>query len=81
MLAGKAHSKFGLFVDLLWRHAQFLLHMQGARGEEGVNAPGLRVLERLDAATDIAVVGPAKSGDRRVLDRRGDRLHRLKITV
>ena len=81
MLAGKAHCKFGLFVDLLRRHAQLLLHMQGARGEEGVNAPGLRVLERLDAPTDIAVVGATKSGDRRVLDRRGDRLHRLKITV
>src|SRR5882672_8789692 len=55
--------------------------MERARRDENVNASGFRVLERIDPALDVAIVGAAQPGHRRVLDRARNRLHRLEIAV
>ena len=69
----EAHRELRLLEHLLGRHAQLLLHVQRAGGDEGVDAPGLRALQRVDAALDVAVVGAAQAGHDRVLDHLGDR--------
>ena len=68
VLAREAHRELRLLEHLVRRHAQLLLHVQRAGGDEGVDAPGLRALDRLDAALDVRVVGAAQAGHRRVLD-------------
>src|SRR4051812_10638497 len=81
MLAREAYRELRLLVHLLRRHAQLLLHVQRARGDEGVDAPGPRVLQRIDAALDVAVVRAAQAAHHRVLHRAGDGAHRLEVAV
>src|SRR5213594_4018059 len=55
--------------------------MELARRDENVNASGFRVLERIDPALDVAIVGAAQAGHRRLFDHARNRLHRLEIAV
>jgi hypothetical protein len=80
-IAREAHREPRLLVDLLGRHAQLLLHVQRAGRNEGVDAPGLRSLQGVDAALDVAVVRAAQAAHGRVLDNVGDRAHRLEVAV
>src|SRR5205085_554598 len=82
MLLREAHGKFRLLEDLLRRHAELLLHVQRARGDEGVDAPGApRLLQRVDAALDVAVVRAAQAADGRILHHAGDGLDGLEVAV
>src|SRR5687768_15615804 len=76
-----AHREPGLLVHLLGRHAQLLFHVQRAGGDEGVDAPGVRPLQRVDAALDVAVVRAAQAAHGRVPDGAGDGAHRLEVAV
>ena len=66
---------------LLARHAELLLHVQVAGGEEDVDPGRLAALQRLGGARDVAVVGARERAHGRALDRLGDRLHRLEVAV
>src|SRR5688500_4961077 len=80
-VAREAHRQLRLLEHLLGRHAQLLFHVQRAGGDEGVDAPGFRAGQRIDAALDVAVVGAAQAAYRRVLHRVGDGAHRFEIAV
>src|SRR5205807_1998550 len=81
MLAREAHREPRLLEHLLGRHAQLLLHVKRAGGDERVDAPGLGVLQRLDATLDIPVIGATEAANDRVLDGLGDGTHRLEVAV
>src|SRR5919198_3118655 len=81
-IAGKAHREPRLLIDLFRRHAQLLLHVERARGDERMDAPRtLGPLERVDAALDVAVVRPAQAADGGLLHGIGDGAHRLEVAV
>src|SRR6185503_624981 len=76
-----ADRELGLLDHLLGGHAQLLLHVDRAGGEERVDAPRLCAFQRIDPALDVLVVGAAQARHGRVLDDVGDRPHRLEIAV
>src|SRR5712692_8372432 len=79
---GVAHREPCRLEHLLGRHPELLLHVQRAGGDEGMDAPGsFRVLQRVDAALDVAVVRAAQAADRRLPDGLRDRAHRLEVPV
>ena len=62
-VAREAHRQLRLLEHLLGRHAQLLLHVQRAGGDEGVDARARRALQRLGGARDVAVVGARQRAD------------------
>jgi hypothetical protein len=67
-VARKAHRQPGLLQHLFGRHAQLLLHVQRAGGDEGVDAAAGGAGQRLGGAADVAVVGARQRADGGVLD-------------
>ena len=67
--------------DLVGRHAQLLLHVDRAGGDEGVDAPARRRADGLAGAADVVLVGARQRTDGGLLDRLGDRAHRLEVAV
>ena len=55
--------------------------MQRAGGNEGVDTRRARTFEGFGSARDIAVVGAGQRADGRILDRIGNRLHRIEVTI
>mmetsp|Transcript_100316 Transcript_100316/g.279272 ORF Transcript_100316/g.279272 Transcript_100316/m.279272 type:complete len:521 (+) Transcript_100316:2515-4077(+) len=80
-LAREAHGQRRLLQHLLARHAQLLLHVQFASGNEGVDARSRGAGQGFSRARDVAVIGAGQRADRAVLDGRRDRLHRLEVAV
>jgi hypothetical protein len=81
VLPREAHRQLRLLEHLLARHAQLLLHVQLAGGDEGVDARAGRPLQRLGGAADVAVVGARQRAHRAVLDGLRDGAHRLEIAI
>src|SRR5258706_10177159 len=80
-LLGETHGESGRLEHLLGRHAELLLHVQRAGGDEDMDAPGIRAFQRIDGALDVGVVGGAQPEYRRVLHRVGKGAHRLEVAV
>jgi hypothetical protein len=80
-IARETHRLDRLLQHLLARHAQLLLHVELAGGNEGVDAGAVRALERLGGARDVAVVGARQRAHGGVFDGVGDCLHTIKISV
>ena len=68
-------------MHLLRRHLQFVLHMQRAGGEEGVDARPRGVAQGLPGAIDVGAVGARQPGDRRILGLPADFADRLEIAI
>ena len=80
-VAGEAHRLDRLLQHLLAGHAQLLLHVEFAGGDEGVDARAVGAGQCLGGARDVAIVGAGQRADRAVLDRRGDGLDGLEVAV
>jgi hypothetical protein len=65
--------------DLLGRHPQLELAVDGAGGEEHVDAGPLGVLDGVGGAVDVGRVAPGQPGDDRPADLAGDRLDALEV--
>jgi hypothetical protein len=79
VLARPADGLHRLLDDLVGRHAQLLLHVDRAGGDEGVDAAGLGRLDGLAGAADVVLVGARQRADGGLLDRLGDRADRLEV--
>src|SRR6266702_1295538 len=80
-LAGAGHRGLGRLQHLVGAHAQHVLHVAGAGRQEHVDARALCVLDRLEAALDVAEAGARQPGDGRPLDGPGDLAHRLEVAL
>ncbi len=80
-IARKTHGQLRLLEDLIGRHAQLLFHVQRAGGDERVDPRSSRTAERVGCTRNVAVIGARQRTDRRILDRLGDRLHRLEVAI
>ena len=81
VIARPRHRRDHHLVDLLWLHLQLVLHVHRRRGQEGVDAAALRVLDSFAAAIDVLQRGARQAADHRVLGALGDLAHRLEIAV
>jgi hypothetical protein len=66
------HRLHRLLDDLVGRHAQLLLHVDRAGGDEGVDAAGRGRLDGLAGAADVVLVGARQRADGGFLDALGD---------
>ena len=57
VLARELHRPHRLLDHLVGLHAQLVLHVDGAGGDEGVHAPRVGALDRLARAADVVLVG------------------------
>ena len=80
-VAGKPHRQPRLLQHLLPAHAQFLLHVQFAGGDEGVNARRGRTLQRLGGAANVTIIGAGKGTHRAVLDDVRNGFHGFEVAV
>jgi hypothetical protein len=80
-LAREADRESRLLVDLLRRHAQLLLHVQGARRDEEVDAGRMASLQCLGGARDVAIIGPSEGTHDTVFDGVRYRLDAVEVTV
>ena len=80
-VARKARGQPGLLKHLVRRHAQLLLHVQGAGRKEQVQAAGGGRLQRFRGARDVAVVGAGQRADGGLLDHFGDRSDAFEVAV
>jgi hypothetical protein len=72
----------GAFENLALRHLEFELAMDGARGEEHVNARAVaRGFHGFGGAVDVLIDAAGQPGDARALDLAGDGFHGLEIAV
>ena len=62
-------------------HLKLVLHMHWARGDEGVDAWPLGVLQRLACPINILKASAGKPTDGRILDELGNSRNRLEIAV
>ena len=69
----------GAAHDLFLGHAQLEFAMDGAGGQEHVDARPLRLLQGLPGAIDVVVVAPGQAANRRPVHLPGNHLHRLEI--
>ena len=65
---------------LIGRHAQLFFHVNRRRGDEGVNAAGIRRTDRLTGTPDIVLIGAGQRTDSRILDRLCDCLNGVEVT-
>ena len=65
--------------DLVLGHLELELAMDGAGGQEDVDARPRRIAERCPGAVDVVGVAAGQAADDRALDLAGDGLHRLEI--
>ena len=71
----------GLLDDLVGRHAQLLLHMDGRSGNKGVDTPGFGRPDRLASPIDVVLVGSRQGTDGRILDGLGDGMNGIEIAL
>ncbi len=78
-----AHAGDGRIDHLLGRHLELVLHVDGARRDEGVDAPPLGMLKRFPRPIDVFQDDPREPGDGhiRIVDGLGDRLDGLKVSL
>ena len=69
----------GLLHHLVRLHAQFLFHMNGRGGDEGVDTRRARLFQRLTGAVDVALQGARQSAYGGILHRPRNCLHGLEI--
>ncbi len=62
-------------------HLQLVLHVQGAGGDDDVDAPALGVLDRLGATVDVDLSGAAQARHRALGDDLGDLTDGLEIAI
>jgi hypothetical protein len=70
----------GLLNDLIRGHPQLFLHVDRAGGNEGVDATGLRRLDRFAGTADVVFVGTRQRADRGILDRLSNGVNGIEIT-
>ena len=80
-VAREAHGQRGLVQHLLAGHAQLLLHVEFAGGDEGVDARSVGAGQRLGGTGDVAVVGTGQRADGAALHGRGNRLDGLEVAI
>ncbi len=80
VLARALDHRHRAFQNLFRRHAQFVLHMDRARGEKGMDTPAFRGLDRLGGTVNILFHGARQGAYGAVLHFLGHRLHRLEVT-
>src|SRR5581483_10240988 len=78
-LAGLLDALAGPTDDLLLGHLQLELAMDGAGGEEDMDAAARGVAERLAGARDVSPVATGQAADHRPLHLAGNRLHRFEV--
>ena len=76
---GPLHAGHGAFDDFVLVHPQLVLAVDGAGGEEDVDAGPLGVADRLPGAVDVGLAAAGQSADDRAADVAGDFPHRLEI--
>jgi hypothetical protein len=77
---GSLHALDRPLDDLLARHLELKLAVDGARGQEDVNPRFGRVLEGFPGTVDVGVVAAGQAADdRRTADRVGDFADRLEV--
>jgi len=80
VLAGLGHALASPANDLLLRHLQLVLAMDGAGGEKDVDARPCRRLNRLPGPVDVFGVAAREACDDRSLDLSGDGADSLEVT-
>ena len=79
---GALDAFHGAFENLALSHLEFELAMDGARGEEHVNAGAVaRRFHGLGGAVDVFIDATGQPGDARALDLARDGFHGLEIAV
>ena len=68
-----------LALDVLARRLELALDVDVARGDEGVDARALGVLDRVPGGVDVLHARARQAADDRALDLAGDRLDRLEV--
>ena len=77
--AGLRHRRARLALHVLARGLELVLDVDVARGDEGVDAGPLGVLDRVPGGVHVLRVGAGEPADHRAVDLAGDRLHRLEV--
>src|SRR6266542_2972922 len=81
VLTGQADRLDRLLEDLIGRHTQLHLHVNGRARDERMYPARVGAFERVAGAPDVLLVGASERAYRAVLDRLRNRPHRLEVTV
>src|SRR5690606_17206975 len=79
VLTGPPDAFDGGLQQLVGRHPQHLLHVDGGGRHEDVDPEALGCLQRLVGLVDVVGVGPGQAGDHGAPDVGGDAGHRLEV--
>ena len=81
VLQGQLHCFHGLLQNLVGRHSQLHLHVQGRRGNEGVNAAALGGCQRVTCPRNVFVVCTGQRTHGGVFDDRGNGFDGFEIAI
>ena len=79
VLLGVRHGGARLALHVLARGLELALDVDVARGDEGVDARALGVLDRVPGGVDVLEAGAREPADDRAVHLAGDRLDRLEV--